>query len=208
MKPRIKVLTLGVDDLDRSFAFSRDGMGLNAFSSVVTPNHHTCDNALHRFNGRLGGFLFAWREVRRELLARLRGRSSIRDRANVGGANHVRCERTFVELRDEFRARRPNDEQGQDEQSDPRHRRKASAGVKAFLGGSAVSDNPLLERVAAVAEDSHLTLEFASGQLVLRMNVRSPCPAHKRSDNSGSGMISEKDRIIQYQRAISETSIS
>ena len=38
------------------------------------------------------GFCFAWREVRHELLARLRGRSSIRDRANVGGANHVRCE--------------------------------------------------------------------------------------------------------------------
>ncbi|WP_133624742.1 VOC family protein, partial [Phyllobacterium brassicacearum] len=28
MKPRIKVLTLGVDDLDRSLAFYRDGMGL------------------------------------------------------------------------------------------------------------------------------------------------------------------------------------
>ena len=39
---------------------------------------------------------------------------------------------------------------------------------------AAVSDNSLLERVAAVAEDSHLTSEFASGQLVLRMNVRSP----------------------------------
>ena len=28
MKPRIKVLTLGVDDLERSLAFYRDGMGL------------------------------------------------------------------------------------------------------------------------------------------------------------------------------------
>jgi uncharacterized protein len=28
MKPRIRVLTLGVDDLDRSLAFYRDGMGL------------------------------------------------------------------------------------------------------------------------------------------------------------------------------------
>ena len=37
MKPRIKVLTLGVDDLDRSFAFYRGGMGLKAFSSVVIP---------------------------------------------------------------------------------------------------------------------------------------------------------------------------
>jgi hypothetical protein len=34
MKPRIKVLTLRVDDLDQSFAFYRGGM---AFSSVVTP---------------------------------------------------------------------------------------------------------------------------------------------------------------------------
>jgi hypothetical protein len=28
MKPRIKVITLGVDDLDRSLAFYRDGLGL------------------------------------------------------------------------------------------------------------------------------------------------------------------------------------
>ena len=28
MKPRIKVITLGVDDLERSLAFYRDGMGL------------------------------------------------------------------------------------------------------------------------------------------------------------------------------------
>jgi hypothetical protein len=81
-----------------------------------------------------GGFLFAWREVRRELLARLRGRSSTRDRANVAGANHVRCERTFVELRDEFRARRPNDEQGQGEQSDPRRlRARMSAPTRAQM---------------------------------------------------------------------------
>ena len=28
MKPRIKVLTLAINDLDRSLAFYRDGMGL------------------------------------------------------------------------------------------------------------------------------------------------------------------------------------
>ncbi|CAH1200552.1 hypothetical protein PAECIP111893_01440 [Paenibacillus plantiphilus] len=28
MKPRITVLTIGVDDLDRSLAFYRDGLGL------------------------------------------------------------------------------------------------------------------------------------------------------------------------------------
>ena len=29
MKPRITILTIGVDDLDRSLAFYRDGLGLN-----------------------------------------------------------------------------------------------------------------------------------------------------------------------------------
>jgi hypothetical protein len=50
------------------------------------------------------------------MLARPRGRFPSRNGANAGGTNHVRCERSFVELRDEFRARRPNDEQGQGEQ--------------------------------------------------------------------------------------------
>lgn len=36
MKPRIKVLTLGVDDLDRSLAFYRDGMGLQTEGIVGT----------------------------------------------------------------------------------------------------------------------------------------------------------------------------
>ena len=42
---------------------------------------------------------------------------------------------------------------------------------------------------------SLLTLEFASGQTVLRMNARSPSSAHRRPDKSGSGMISENHRI-------------
>ena len=42
---------------------------------------------------------------------------------------------------------------------------------------------------------SLLTLEFASGQTVLRMNARSPFSAHRRPDKSGSGMISENHRI-------------
>lgn len=29
MKPRISVITIGVDDLDRSLRFYRDGLGLN-----------------------------------------------------------------------------------------------------------------------------------------------------------------------------------
>jgi hypothetical protein len=60
-----------------------------------------------------------------------------------------------------------------------------------------VSDVSLLERVAAVAEGliSHLTLEFASGQIVLQMMPGSPFSAHNCSDNSRSGVISEKDRI-------------
>jgi len=46
--------------------------------------------------------------------------------------------------------------------------------------GNAVSDNSLLERVASVAKGfsfSHLTLEFASGQIVLGMNARDPFSA-------------------------------
>jgi hypothetical protein len=45
-------------------------------------------------------------------------------------------------------------------------------------GTRPLSDNSLLERVAAAAEDSHLTLEFASGQIVSRMNARSPFHVH------------------------------
>jgi hypothetical protein len=47
-----------------------------------------------------------------------------------------------------------------------------------------VSDDSLLERVAAVAEDSHVTLDvgLASEQLVLRMNAKSPFPPN--SDNA------------------------
>src|SRR5581483_5031299 len=36
MKPRIKVITLGVDDLERSLAFYRDGMGLPTRGIVGT----------------------------------------------------------------------------------------------------------------------------------------------------------------------------
>lgn len=58
-------------------------------------------------------------------------------------------------------------------------------------------DNSLSERVAAVAEVliSHLTSEFASGQIVLGMNARDALLCHKRPDNPGSGMISENHRI-------------
>jgi hypothetical protein len=63
-------------------------------------------------------------------------------------------------------------------------------------GNAAVSDNPLLERVAAVGEDCHLTSEFAFGQIVLRMNGQKPLSVHKRVRiTSGSGMISENHRI-------------
>ena len=40
-----------------------------------------------------------------------------------------------------------------------------------------------------------LTLEFASGQSVLGNECQSGLSAHKRSDNSGSGMISENRGI-------------
>ena len=42
----------------------------------------------------------------------------------------------------------------------------AVAGLVGKKKGNAVSDNSLLERVAAVAEDCHLTSEFAFGQIV------------------------------------------
>lgn len=40
MKPRIKVITLGVDDLQRSLAFYRDGMGLPTKGIVGTEFEH------------------------------------------------------------------------------------------------------------------------------------------------------------------------
>jgi hypothetical protein len=74
--------------------------------------------------------------------------------------------------------------------------RKFKAVGKKEEGNAAVSDNPLLERVAAVGEDCHLTSEFAFGQIVLRMNGQKPLSVHKRVRiTSGSGMISENHRI-------------
>jgi catechol 2,3-dioxygenase-like lactoylglutathione lyase family enzyme len=40
MKPRIAVLTLGVDDLERSLAFYRDGLGLSTKGIVGTEFEH------------------------------------------------------------------------------------------------------------------------------------------------------------------------
>ena len=40
MKPRITVLTLGVDDLERSLAFYRDGLGLPTEGIVGTEFEH------------------------------------------------------------------------------------------------------------------------------------------------------------------------
>lgn len=40
MKPRISVITLGVDDLDRSHAFYRDGLGLATDGIVGTEFEH------------------------------------------------------------------------------------------------------------------------------------------------------------------------
>ena len=36
MEPRIKVITLGVDDLEKSLAFYRDGMGLSTQGIIGT----------------------------------------------------------------------------------------------------------------------------------------------------------------------------
>ena len=54
-----------------------------------------------------------------------------------------------------------------------------------------MSDNSLLEQVAAVVEDSHLTLEFAAGRLWSN-ECQKPFSAHKRSDNFGSGVNTRK----------------
>ena len=40
MKPRIKVLTLGVDDLERSLRFYRDGLGLDTEGIIGTEFEH------------------------------------------------------------------------------------------------------------------------------------------------------------------------
>ena len=40
MRPRIKVITLGVDDLERSLAFYRDGMGLPTQGIIGTEFEH------------------------------------------------------------------------------------------------------------------------------------------------------------------------
>ncbi len=49
MKPRIKVLTLGVDDLERSLSFYRDGMGLPTEGIIGTEFE---DGAVVFFNMR------------------------------------------------------------------------------------------------------------------------------------------------------------
>jgi hypothetical protein len=63
--------------------------------------------------------------------------------------------------------------------------------------GRGTGEDLLLERVAAVAEDSHLTLDVG---VCLRAfcppnQCQKPLPCDKRSDNSGPGIISENDRI-------------
>ena len=40
MKPRISIITVGVDDLDRSVAFWRDGMGLSTEGVIGTEFEH------------------------------------------------------------------------------------------------------------------------------------------------------------------------
>ena len=61
--------------------------------------------------------------------------------------------------------------------------RKFKAVGKKEEGNAAVSDSSLLERVAAVTEDSHVTLDvgLASEQLVRRMNAKSSFPPNRRS---------------------------
>ncbi|CAI6087077.1 VOC family protein [Cohnella sp. JJ-181] len=62
MKPRITVLTLGVDDLERSLAFYRDGLGLPTEGIVGTEFEH---GAVAFFDLQAGLRLAIWR--RRDL---------------------------------------------------------------------------------------------------------------------------------------------
>jgi hypothetical protein len=63
--------------------------------------------------------------------------------------------------------------------------------------GNAVSDNSFLERVASVAKGFILTLDLGVCLRAdcTRNECQRPLLCHKRSDNSGSGMISENHRI-------------
>ncbi|MFC3801508.1 VOC family protein [Cohnella sp. GCM10012308] len=62
MKPRITVLTLGVEDLERSLAFYRDGLGLPTEGIVGTEFEH---GAVAFFDLQAGMKLAIWR--RRDL---------------------------------------------------------------------------------------------------------------------------------------------
>lgn len=58
MKPRISVLTLGVDDLEKSVAFYRDGLGLSTEGIVGTEFEH---GAVAFFDLQEGLKLALWR---------------------------------------------------------------------------------------------------------------------------------------------------
>jgi catechol 2,3-dioxygenase-like lactoylglutathione lyase family enzyme len=58
MKPRISVLTIGVDDLERSLRFYRDGLGLQSPGIVGTEFEH---GAVAFFDLQDGLRLAAWR---------------------------------------------------------------------------------------------------------------------------------------------------
>lgn len=57
MKPRITVITLGVDDLERSLRFYRDGLGLRTEGIVGTEFEH---GAVAFFNLQSGLMLALW----------------------------------------------------------------------------------------------------------------------------------------------------
>src|SRR3954470_5478663 len=57
MKPFIKVITLGVEDLERSLAFYRDGMGLETEGIIGTEFEH---GAVVFFHLRSGLILALW----------------------------------------------------------------------------------------------------------------------------------------------------
>ncbi|NBD27467.1 VOC family protein [Paenibacillus glycinis] len=60
MKPRITVLTLGVDDLDKSLAFYRDGLGLPTEGIIGTEFEH---GAVAFFDLQAGMKLAIWKRA-------------------------------------------------------------------------------------------------------------------------------------------------
>ncbi|WP_229451043.1 VOC family protein [Nostoc sp. CHAB 5715] len=68
MKPRITVITLGVDDLQRSLRFYRDGLGLKTEGIIGTEFEHGAVVFFDREGGLKLALFPRWRKKSRSLL--------------------------------------------------------------------------------------------------------------------------------------------